>query len=780
MACSILMFEILLTRICALRLIFHFGFLVVSNCMLGIGASGTLIMIARDRFSRNPRFWIGIFCLLYLASLVVTYAFLTRFHVNSDFTRLWTPDTVRFFIYTFSGTLPLFFGGCVIGLILTFHTDIVNQAYGFDLVGAGIGCLLSPLFLTLFGAGGCMVFLTMIAVIPVFSSYRGKLVKLVHGAGVLLIVAGIFMLPHLDRWFPINGKNDLQLTEKDHAKLIRNNIEFSEWSAISRIDMQPVRKEDRLLFCRGSKTEKLPLPEEKLIVQDCVAGTWMLNFGENPGMLESIRQSLYSASIRLRKNPSVFIIGVGGGNDVWAAKIANASRVRGIELNKQILRIHREILPSWSRPLLEDENIELIYGEGRSAIMREPNTYDIVQMTGIDTWTGLTSGAYVLAENYLYTVEALRTMYDRLNENGFLQVTRMAADMETLRMCANIDAMLAADTGSRLDRSIALMKTREPLMTTIIRKGEFTEQEVSQLEAFCDEGGIEPVYLPGRKLGTVVEEFVRADNKQVFIDQFPRNIRPTTDNMPYFFNFTRWDNLFESRKYLRDITSVSQGNPFFLFLQLGISSLMALILILLPIIFFRRNGVERHHLGRFVVFFAGLGLGFIWIEMAMIQKLTLFLGHPLYSITVTLFAMLVFTGAGSLISRDWFGGPGPKIWLVPAGIAVLVMAIIVGANSLLDSLISLSLVWRIMVTILLLCPVSLLLGVPFAYGIRLLNRVNPTLIPLAWAVNGCLTVIGSILTVILSMNFGFNVVMLLAAIVYLGAFFAIRGTEATI
>ncbi len=772
-----LMFEILLTRVCALRLIFHFSFLVVSNCMLGIGASGSLITLMSGRFSRRPRYWIGIFCLLYVGSLLATYVFLSRFHVNSDFTRLWTFDTVRFFIYTFFGALPIFFGGCVIGLILTFHADIVNRAYGYDLIGAGLGCLLCPLFLSLFGSGGCLVVVVMLGIVAVFCSYRGRLARLVHATGGLTMIVGILILPDLDRYFPVNGKNDLQLTQKDHARLIRNNIEFSEWSAISRIDMQPVREEDRLLFCRGSNTEKLPLPDEKLIVQDCVAGTWMLNFGENPEMLEAIRQSLYSASVRLCENPSVFIIGVGGGNDVWAAKIAGARRIKGIELNEQILRIHREILPDWSGPLINDENIELVHGEGRSAIMRESESYDIVQMTGIDTWTGLTSGAYVLAENYLYTIESLRAMYDRLNKNGFLQVTRMAADMETLRMCANIAAMLATENGGPMDLSVALMKTREPLMTIIVKKGDFTGSEVRKLEAFCTEGGIVPVYLPGRRTGTTVEEFILSDDKKDFIEQFPRNIRPTTDNMPYFFNFTRWDNLFESKKYIRDVTSVSQGNPFFLFLQLVVSSLMALVLILLPVLFSRRSGINRDYLARFVFFFAGLGLGFIWIEMAMIQKLTLFLGHPLYSITVTLFSMLIFTGVGSLISHNWFSGPRPRTWVIPACIGVFVLAAIWGSNDLLHRFMHFALPMRIMITITLLCPLSLMLGIPFAWGIRLLNRVNSTLIPMAWAVNGCLTVVGSILTVILSMNIGFNAVMVLAAVVYLAAFLAIRGLE---
>jgi hypothetical protein len=155
------------------------------------------------------------------------------------------------------------------------------------------------------------------------------------------------------------------------------------------------------------------------------------------------------------------------------------------------------------------------------------------------------------------------------------------------------------------------------------------------------------------------------------------------------------------------------------------------------------------------------------------QKLTLFLGHPLYSLTVTLFSILVFTGLGSLLSARWFDPPDRKVWLMPVVLAVLVCVFLLISPQLMTFAGGFPLIARIAITVTLLAPISLLLGIPFAYGIRLLNIMNPSMIPWAWAVNACFTVVGAILTVVLSMNFGFTAVLIVATVIYFAAFAAI-------
>ena len=241
-----------------------------------------------------------------------------------------------------------------------------------------------------------------------------------------------------------------------------------------------------------------------------------------------------------------------------------------------------------------------------------------------------------------------------------------------------------------------------------------------------------------------------------------------------FSNSQNGRNFFQQKKNIDEPTFISQGNPFFIFGQLLLSTILAISFILLPILFFKRKGISRAYLKPFLIYFAGLGLGFIFIEIALMQKLVLFLGHPLYSITVTLFSMLIFAGIGSLLSDRWFRELTVCSWFVPVGLAVFLGLFIIFSPQMVNSWIIWPKFARILVTIGILAPISMLLGVPFAYGIRLLNQFNPTIIPWAWAVNGCMTVIGSILTVILSMNIGFNFVLVIAILTYFISFFVIR------
>jgi spermidine synthase len=483
---------------------------------------------------------------------------------------------------------------------------------------------------------------------------------------------------------------------------------------------------------------------------------------------------MYSAALQLKQQPRVLVIGAGGGVDVWAAFLRNPVSVRAIELNRQILDIQRHELPHYSRPLLEDPRIEFVHGEGRSELMRDSDRYDVIQMSGIDTWTALSSGAYVLAENYLYTREAFETLYRHLDLDGLLQIIRPAAEMETLRLLSNIHAALQSLGVQDFERSVIVLRTSDGVAAVLVKRGIFSPAELDQMTRFAMRAEIERVYVPAEIQDGVIPAFVRSSNKEALIERFPRDISPTTDDRPYFFNFTKWKNPFSSVKYLPEPTNVSQGNPAFLLGQLVLSIVASAVLILLPLFLIHRQAANRAHFKTFLVYFMGLGIGFITIEISLMQKLTLFLGHPMYSITVTLFSILVFTGLGSLLSESFFRAGQVRIWPVPLVLVALLGSFLWLSPLLFREFIGEPIVGRAAIAVGLLAPIGLALGVPFAYGIRLVNRFNPTIIPWAWAVNACCTVIGSVATVILSMNFGFRFVMIAALVIYAAAFATLR------
>ena len=777
-ACSMLMYEILLTRVAALRLMFHFAYLVIGNCLLGIGASGSLIFVFQDRMRARIRWWTWLLSLLYVVSLIVAYAFLITFGIDHEMTFRSNQDILTFTLFNLVAAVPFFFGGGAIGWILTVNAARVHRFYFSDLIGAGLGCWLCPLALARFGAGGCLVLLALIGLVAVVVAAPASLRRRSLVAGAIAGALGLALLPSAESFFPVPGKGVLDITSTVSAR-VAGQIEQSRWSAAGRIDMVPIPEGERLIYARGTAAAGIEIPEEWLILQDGSAGTYILNYSEQPEGLELLRRSMYATATRLRPGARVFIIGAGGGNDLWTAKIHGASSITAVELHQPILDVHTQVLPHFSKDLLEDDRITWINGEGRSALMREEQAFDVIQMTGVDTWTSLTSGAYVLAENYLYTTEALETMYTRLADDGIIQIIRFAADMEALRLLSNIQTTFERLGVEGLERSVVCLRTQDQLMAFLIRKGPFTADELDEVRRFAGESGIEIAYLPGAALANLPTEFIRTADKASFTRDFPRDISPTTDDRPYFFNFSRWRNPLASAEYVWEPTVISQGNPLFILGQLVLSVLLAATLIVLPLTRVRDTLGDRTDLRRTLIYFAALGLGFIAIEIALIQKLTLFLGHPIYSLTVTLFVMLVFTGLGSLLSERWFVTPGPRGFVVPAGLTVFVGLFLWIHPWLVESFIGLSLSARIAITVALLAPIGLLLGVPFAYGVRILDRTNPKLVAWAWAINAALTVIGSILTVVLSMNFGFRAVIVTALVVYWIGFAALPGRGST-
>lgn len=773
---SMLMWEILLTRICALRLLFHFGFLVVSNCLLGIGASGALVYVLVERLRPQGRRWIQRACLAYALSLVLAYLGLVHFPIPPTFSLVGadvTESLLRFAGFNFVAAVPFFFAGTAVGLVLTLHADDVNRVYAFDLLGAGIGCLATPFLLWQLGAGGCLLVLALLGLLGAGIAAPREGRARAWGAVALAIVAGGALVPRADALFPVPSKAMVELT-KNLSIAMEGHLSYSRWSVLSRVDLVELDPRLRYMFGLGTRTRLAypVLPEMKMITQDGTAGTGISFLSGRPRAQALVKRSIYALASGMRPGARVFVIGVGGGYDVWGAKLAGARSVRGIELNEQVLRIHRDVLPRYSRELLLDPRIELVVDEGRSALMTDKRSYEVVQMTGIDTWTSLASGAYVLAENYLYTVEAARAMYARLVPDGILQLTRNGLDMEALRLVGNLHAAYSPGTPGRFENSVALL-AEGALVTVLAKNGELTAAEIAHVRSFAETEGFRIVYLPGADNPDAVGSYLRAPDKAAFVAAHPRDISPVTDDRPYFFQFTRWSDLLGARSTIDEPTYVSQGNPLFLLTQLALSTLLSLLFVLGPLLVRGRGRAPGRGAGRLFAYFAGVGLGFIVIEIVLMQKLQLFLGHPLYSLSVTLFSLLVFTGVGSMASERWLAEPSARALAVPVVLAMLLGGFVLGYPALVEAGAALGTAARIATAIALLAPLGLVLGVPFAYGIRLVRLHAPDAVPWAWSINACATVIGSVLGAIASMSAGFTIALVLAAAIYLLAFAAI-------
>jgi hypothetical protein len=342
-------------------------------------------------------------------------------------------------------------------------------------------------------------------------------------------------------------------------------------------------------------------------------------------------------------------------------------------------------------------------------------------------------------------------------------------------LLSNIYAALTSLHVSDVEHSIIMQSTPDFMMAVQVKKGRFTKEEQLRAVQFAKDNGIVMQYLPDHPMQSRLDDFLRAPNKASIIANFPRDITPTDDDRPYFFNFTRWSDPLHAIGHIDDIPAISQGNPFFILTQLLLSILLSVALIVWPIS--RRGTLPKTGALRVLGFFSALGVGFISIEVAVMQKLTLLLGQPVYSLTVTLFSLLIFTGLGSLQLARRVQPGSRSVWVVPVALALYIAAINGFSHVLVRELIAAALPLRIAASVALLAPLGLLLGIPFAYGLRVAHAHDPRLTAWAWAVNGCLSVVGSILTVVVSMNFGFSAVLWFAAAVYLLGFALLAGLK---
>ncbi len=767
-AASTLIFEVLLTRVSALRLDFHYSYLVVANALLGVGLAGALLYVLKDRIQAAEDRWLRGLVGIYALSLPLAYAFMLTYPVPYDVRVSTGERLLSFLAFNLGAAVPMFFGGASIGLILMARAASVHRLYAADLFGAAAGCAVCPLLLWMSGAGGalaCAVALALAALAA--SSLKGPrhLAALGAGGAALSLAAA----PFVDARFPVPSKAVVLLASNESFDLRGRAIE-SRWSAISRVDVVEVPPEERRLFLRGPTVE-MPRPEaQAYVMQDGTAGTYIHDYTGTPAALEGLRRSLYSLGARVLQPRSTLVIGVGGGDDLWAQYRAQVPRIKGIELNRQILDVHRTSLRAYSKDLIERSGVELVHGEGRTALLRETERFGLLQMSGIDTWTALQSGAYMLAENFLYTEEAIADMFRVLEPDGALQISRFSGDHEAIRLLATLrGGWMRQHAGEGLFEDCVVCVPSHTQMSILVKRSPLRDGELDRLDEFLEESRLTAVYHPRRELGGALETYVRSTDPEAIIDSAVTDLRPVPDDRPYFFNFVRWNDLGRARATLDAAVTVTQGNPLFLFGQLAAALLVGLVLLGAPLALSRgrvRKPSGEPHVLAVGAYFAAVGAGFITAEIGLIQKLVLLLGHPVYSVSVTLASMLLATGTGAYLSRNRFRAPTLAIWWVPLALALSLGLLAAFDAQLVRSAAPLPATLRFAVAALVVAPVGLAVGVPFSHGLALLERTAPRLVPWAWATNAVATVVGSIATVILSMNFGFRMVFVASVALY--------------
>jgi spermidine synthase len=780
---ALLMTELALTRIFSVTMYYHFAFLAISIALFGLSASGVYVFLTRRLLARwSAGHVLATHALAYAVLTTASLAVLLRLRVglNYSFHNL----VLMLAIYALAA-LPFFAGGSVLSLAVSRLSARINLVYAADLGGAALGCLLLLPMLNGLGAPG-VIFATAVlgALAACCFAPAGGRRRFVSAAALIVALA---VAAHAAGLVTFDVSNT-----KGH---VGDRILFSKWNSFSRVAVYDRQHGDWSL----SPRYKGPIPATRFMDIDSAASTPILNFRGNLADANYLRYELTALAYRLKepaagrgsKAPfTALVIGPGGGRDLLSALVFGASHVDGVEINPIIARdVMLGQFRDFSGNLYQDPRVTVYVEDGRSFVRRSDAKYDVIQASLVDTWAATAAGAYTLTENTLYTVEAFNDYLDHLNDDGVLTVTRWVFDgLRLVSLAQEACARRGWDAAKRL----AIVQQGR-VATFLLKKSPLTEAEIGTLRAAARELEFDILYLPASE-GSVTADLPRgadpsqepgpadyarlilARDRQAFYDSYPLDIRPTTDDRPFFFHTTK----------LKDQTSVAFGRAMLfgnglsaLMTLMAISGVLVLLFVLGPLAVTGRDLLGSRWMG-WLLYFGLLGAGFMLIEVALLQRFVLLLGHPVYSLTVTLFSLLVGGGLGSFLSRHFPDAAlQRRLLAVLAGLVVVAVFGVVALPALIAAGIGLPLAARIAATAALLIPAGVLMGVPLPAGVRMLSARRPELIPWVWAINGALSVVGATVAVFIAMNWGFSVTLLVGAGCYVLAASVVMTRPAT-
>jgi hypothetical protein len=759
---ALLMAELALTRIFSVTMYYHFAFLAISIALFGLSASGVFVYVMRRSLaSFTTQQLLAGGALVHAATTIVALACLVHIRVGLNYSR--TNLLLMLAIYTLAA-LPFFTGGAVVSLAFARLSDRINVLYAADLLGAAAGCLaLIPLMNRLGAPGVVLTAAALSGVAAIAFVARGHRRRVVGAALLLLGSASGAQLAGL-------GPFDVAET-KGHQS---DRILFSRWNSFSRVGVydRPHGGWSLSPRYRGTAGESLYMDI------DSAASTPIVKATSSPGDSEYLRYELTALAYHLVERPEGFtalVIGPGGGRDLLSALVFGARRVEGVEINPIIARdVMLGRFREFSGGLYAHPKVAVHIDDGRSFVRRSGNEYDVIQASLVDTWAATAAGAYTLTENSLYTAEAFGEYLDHLTGGGFLTITRWVFD--GLRL---VSLAQQACEERNLDPAQHLAIVRfDRVATLLLKKTPFTPAEVARLQDVSDRLGFEILYAPGvegvdlapdpvemQRTGTSATDYRRlilAANRDEFLARYPLDVVATTDDRPFYFHTTR----------LRDQFDVAFGRSMLfgnglsaLLTLMGISAALVLLFIVGPLV----AGAERPRpgWGVWLAYFAALGAGFMLLEVSLLQRFVLLLGHPVYSLTVTLFSLLLGTGIGSLLSRGVAHDRVRALGMQALGAAIVVALV---HTVVLPRVIDFAIPWpfpaRVLVAAVVLIPTGVLLGIPLPAGMRLMAATRRDIIPWGWGMNGAFSVVGATAAVFVAMNWGFSATLSIGALVY--------------
>lgn len=766
-----------LTRIFSVTMWYHYAFMAISVAMLGMSTGAVKVYVSDFSSLSKEK----------IDELIAKYCrYFSLFTILSLFSLLSIPFVPRSTgIGVFSMALiygiaavPFFFQGVAIALLLTTkYMDKVNKLYASDLAGAAVGSLVFFVFLNMTDAVTFIIFLASAGMISSWTITKKK-ADLV----LALIIIVFSFINNYERTFCIEWT---KVDQGVQAAKIEDSIEWESWNPFSRITVYPFENIGFGWGISKKMMDKFPTYriDQKGLLIDSAAATVITRNQYPPEGLLHLRYDITNIVHYLFPDSRVGIIGVGGGRDILSALSFNQKEVWGIEINNKILEAVTEVYKDYTYPFSEYDNVHIVNDEARSFFERSDMKFDIIQASLIDSWAATTSGAFVLTENSLYTIDAWNSFFSKLSDNGAITMSRWYFPKRPGELLRLVNLAYETLKGQGIkDPSKHILLTTVNFFskdnfinydfgtgTIVVSKKPFKQNVIDRFISINEQYGFTSVLAAGREKRSIFSKIVTESQREKFISGYPLDLSAPTDDNPFFFNMLKPSTLFNTEEVENEgPLSTNLMAVINLLYLLGIVILLSIFLIIVPVISKVRKNTRESLFNSYTLYFTSIGTGFMLIEISLIQKFAIFLGHPTYSILVVLFTVLFFSGLGSFLSSRMFNKCGIKGLFS----ALLGVILVIGAVNMffLPWFSSWGITSRIIYSFLTMATIGTLLGMPFPTGFSLLTKEKEELAPWLWGVNGAASVVSSVLAVVISIFYGISTTFFAGILFYTLAF----------
>lgn len=752
----------------------HFSYLIISTALLGFAAAGTMVSLATGFFKKHHQVVLWIFALALAA--VIPLAFLLSQRIPFDELQIiWDRRQIAYLGgYYLLYMLPFFFAGGFVSLAFTVTVDNPQRVYFWNMTGSALGAAAAVLIM-----------------------YASSPEKLVLAAGAAAAVAAFLLAAGLSRAhllatlvFAVTAVSALGLCEPlalkirvSPHKVLTQYAAFpgaqrlaTRYSPLAKLDV--VQAAGIRYFPGLSIAYQGTLPQQILIVTDADGLSPINHFGgpQDPCHYDYLTSAL---PYHLIGKPRVCIIGAGGGADVAQALALGASQITAVELNPQVIELVRNEFAEFSGGLYRRPDVLVASAEARNFLQMTRQHFDIISISLLDSFAAASAGVYALNENHLYTLEAVEKTLGRLSGRGLLSITRFLEPpppRDSLKMLATIAEALKARGATNPAQHIAMIRGMTTV-TVVASAAPLSDWQIAAVREFAGQRSFDLVHIPGLKPDEVnrfnilpepvyynaVQQIISAGS-ETFLRNYVYNIRPATDDRPYFFDFFRFKALPHLMRSLPgQWMRFSEWGYLVLLAALAQAVLCASVFILLPMVLARpvRKIRTRAKLTA-LLYFLLLGLSYMFLEMGFIQKMTLFTGQPVFGAAVTLTGFLFFSGCGAILSPRLAQTVNRRVRLAVLAILVVGVLQIVGLPRVFDWLMG-SCRWaRLCWALVLISPLAFFMGVPFPAGLAEVSRWSLPMVAWAWSINGFASVLAAVLGTTLAISIGFRALAVIA------------------